>query len=108
MAVEAYSVDLRPKEVHRDYELDPFTEKADVVIVGAKIKSTGPSIFKMSQTDFIDLSDIKIWAGTDLFSSTYSYDRRGILKAIENPQSVVRIDIGYKSTDTVKFPTKHE
>lgn len=108
VAVEVYALELRGKELHRDFELDPFTMKADATIVGAKIKGSGPSIFKMEKTDFIDVSGLQIWAGTDLFSSAYWYNRRQILDNIEKKGTVIRFDIGYKSTDTVKFPTKHE
>lgn len=108
VAIEAYSVNLVGKELHRDFELDPFTKKADATIVNAQIKTSGPAVFKFDDTDFFYLSQLDIWAGAPLFPGGFAYDTGLILQNIKKAETAVRVETGFKSTDTVKFPTKHE
>lgn len=108
VAVEVYSVNLVGKELHRDFELDPFTQKADIVLTGAQIKTSSSAVFKFKDTDFMEFSNVDLWAGAPLFPGGFAYDPAEILQNIKKPGTSVRVDTGFKSTDTVKFPTKHE
>ncbi len=108
VAVEAYSVNLVGKELHRDFELDPFTQKADIALYGAKIKTNGSAVFKFVDTDYLDLSNVDISSGASLFPPAFVYDSGLIYEKIKNPKVSVRVETGFKSTDTVKFPTKFE
>ncbi len=108
VAVEAYSVNLVGKELHRDFELDPFTQKADIALYGANIKTNSSVVFKFVETDFLDLYNVDIWSGASLFPPAFVYDAALIHENIKNPKVSVRVQTGFKSTDKEKFPTKFE
>lgn len=108
VAVEAYSINLVGKELHRDFELDPFTQKADMALYGAKIKTNSSAVFKFVETDHLDLSNVDISSGAYLFPPAFVYDSALIHQNINNPKVTVRVETGFKSTDKEKFPTKFE
>ncbi|MCB1783651.1 MAG: right-handed parallel beta-helix repeat-containing protein [Alphaproteobacteria bacterium] len=91
VAVEVYVADITGQET-RDFELDPYTQRADAYIEGAKISSSGSALFKMQgPVDKMSFSNIDLRMGTHLFPVSYVYDETGMLGAMSDPVKVLDV-----------------
>lgn len=104
-AIEVYTTDLSGQET-RDFELDPYTQKAAAVIRDAEINANGPAVFKIKNAELMALSNIKIWTATTLFPTSYQYDDALIKQTIENPAKI--INVSNTSYPVPVFPEKHK
>lgn len=89
-SVEVYTADISGQET-RDVKLDPYTEKADVTVNGARIESSGASVFKMGKADHMTLSNIQVAAGTHLFPNSVNYDSDIMTKLLDEDDKTIKI-----------------
>lgn len=93
-SIELYVADLSGQET-RDFELDPYTQKADISVYGAQIQASGPAVFKMAgAVDFMSFSDMDVRAGAYLFPQSFSYDRAALLEALGRKDAHVEVKPG--------------
>ena len=59
-SIEVYTANIDGQET-RDFDLDPYTQKAGVTVRGAKIRASGAAAFKITDAELLGLSNIKLW-----------------------------------------------
>lgn len=95
-SIEVYTTALEGQET-RDFVLDPYTRKADAIVWGAKIRTSGAAVFKIFEADRLDLSNIDVRTGTHLFPISFSYDPKLLWENLEKPDTVIRVGTGFVS-----------
>lgn len=91
VAVEVYVADLSGQET-RDFELDPYTKRADVFINGAHISSSGSAVFKMlGDVEFMSFVNLDLRVATHLFPNSVVFDESHLIDALNVKDQVVEV-----------------
>ena len=90
-AVEVYTTDLSGQKT-RDFELDPYTQKANAIVNAVKISSTGAAVFKLKGAEYLGITNIDKRSATHLFPVSYAYDKQLVLDNISNPDVIVKVN----------------
>ena len=89
-SVEVYTADLSGQKT-RDFELDPYTQKADVVVNGAKISTSGAAVFKIIDSDFMRITNTDVKAATHLFPVSFQYDKKLLHDNVGRSDAIVTV-----------------
>ncbi len=89
-SIEVYSQDISDHK-KRDLDLDHFTQRANAVVNGAKISTSGASVFKTKMAEYLKLTDVDIRAVTNFFPASFKYDRRLLRDNIGRDDVMIKI-----------------
>ena len=89
-SIEVYSQDISG-QMTRDFDLDPYTQRANAVINGAKISTSGVAVFKTKMAEYLRLTNIDIRAVTNFFPASFKYDHSLLRDNISNENIMIKI-----------------
>lgn len=89
-SIEVYTSNIDDQET-RDFDLDPYTQKAGVIVRGAKIRASGAAAFKITDAELLGLSNIKLWTGTHIFPNNVVYDKDTVLQNLEKEDVLIKV-----------------
>ncbi len=105
-AIEVYTTALEGQET-RDFELDPYTQKASAIVDEAKISTSGASVFKITNAELLGIANTEARTATHLFPVSYSYDENLVRENINKTGIMVRISSeNYPQVDLPEHPEK--
>jgi poly(beta-D-mannuronate) C5 epimerase len=91
-SIEVYAADITGQKT-RDFELDPYTQKADLHIEGAKIQAKGVAVFKMNGADKMTFKNLDVRTATHLFPSSYVYDNKALRAALGRKNALLEVTV---------------
>jgi len=89
-SIEVYTANIDAQET-RDFDLDPYTKKAGVIVRGAKIRASGAAALKITNAELLGLSNIKLWTGTHIFPNYFDYDKDTVLQNLEKEDVLIKV-----------------
>lgn len=89
-SIEVYTADISGQET-RDFELDPYTAKASVIVNGANISTSGAAVFKIKDAELMGITNTHVRAATHLFPISAQYDEEFVRENISKPDIMVKV-----------------
>lgn len=105
-AIELYTADLSDQKT-RDFEMDPYTAKANVIINGAKISTSGAAVFKVTDSELMGITNTKVRAATHMFPVSYAYNEDMVRDNIGKKDVMVKVQNQWFRHEKPQKPPHH-